>query len=121
MRNKSFTRTSGKKYESMMSRCYRKKDISYKYHGGRGIKVCSAWIRDINAFRTWVITELERIQVTLDEFVNHSKLITLDRIDTNGHYGPHNCRLTSAQVQGRNKKNRKKRFYESAEGEKIYV
>lgn len=27
-------------WRGMMSRCYRKKDASYKSYGGRGIKVC---------------------------------------------------------------------------------
>jgi len=31
-------------YRCMKSRCYREKDPSYKYYGGRGIEVCDEWM-----------------------------------------------------------------------------
>ena len=37
----------------MHSRCYREKDPSYKYYGGRGIKVCDEW-KNIANFENWV-------------------------------------------------------------------
>lgn len=40
-------------WRGMMSRCYRKKDASYKSYGGRGIKVCEEW-HDIRNFEKWV-------------------------------------------------------------------
>ena len=40
-------------YRCMKSRCYREKDPSYKYYGGRGIKVCDEW-HDIQNFEAWV-------------------------------------------------------------------
>ena len=40
-------------YRCMMSRCYRTKDASYKYYGGRGIEVCDEW-HDVAAFEKWV-------------------------------------------------------------------
>lgn len=39
-------------YKAMMSRCYRPKDQSYKYYGGRGIRVCDEW-HNIEAFEAW--------------------------------------------------------------------
>ena len=40
-------------YRCIHSRCYREKDPSYKYYGGRGIKVCDEW-KDIANFENWV-------------------------------------------------------------------
>lgn len=34
-------------WRGMMSRCYRKKDASYKSYGGRGVKVCEELRRQL--------------------------------------------------------------------------
>lgn len=109
---------SGRKYDGMMGRCYRTSDGSYPNYGGRGIRICSAWIKDIESFRNWIRSELYKMNVTEDEFSQSPRTYSLDRINVNGHYTPDNCRLSSTQVQGRNRR-RSKLTVISAEGEEI--
>lgn len=68
---------------SMRQRCHNPKSKSYENYGGRGIRVCQAWIDDRGEFlrhaRTldgWDVVGLE-----------------IDRIDVNGNYEPGNIRF----------------------------
>lgn len=79
-------------YRAMMSRCYRQKDVSYPFYGGRGIKVCDAW-HDIEVFEVWV------------EEHPYFKGATIDRIDTNGDYEPSNCKWSTMHEQCKNRRN----------------
>lgn len=79
-------------YRCMMSRCYREKDVSYPFYGGRGIKVCDAW-HDIEAFEAWV------------EEHPYFNGATIDRIDTNGDYEPSNCKWSTMHEQCKNRRN----------------
>ncbi len=77
-----------KTWLGMMQRCNNPKQISYKYYGAKGIKVCNKWL-DINNF-------IE------DMYPSFQEGLTIDRIDVNGNYEPTNCRWSTKTVQSRN-------------------
>lgn len=79
-------------YRCMRSRCYRHKDPSYKYYGGRGIKVCDEWL-NIENFEKWVKEH------------PYFEGATLDRINVDGDYEPSNCRWATMVEQDNNRRN----------------
>jgi DNA-binding XRE family transcriptional regulator len=78
-----------KAWEAMRRRCNNSRYVQYKYHGGRGIKVCERWNTYVN-FAT-------------DVGPHPGCGLTLDRIDNNRGYEPGNVRWASRQTQARNR------------------
>jgi hypothetical protein len=77
---------------SMLARCYNETHKHYSHYGGRGIKVCTRWKNDFDAF----LKDMGR---------RPSDRSTIDRIDNDGNYTPENCRWVSYKTNLRNKGN----------------
>jgi hypothetical protein len=77
-------------WAAMVQRCTNPNDKSWERYGGRGIQVCSAWMK----FDQFFAAMGQR------PTAKHS----LDRINNNGPYSPDNCRWATAEVQGSNKR-----------------
>lgn len=80
---------------AMKARCYNRKDIGFKYYGGRGITVCDAWKNNFEVF--------------LADMGLRPKGMTLDRFpDNDGNYEPGNCRWATPKQQSNNQRKDKK-------------
>lgn len=78
-------------WRGMFKRCEDSNNPSYEYYGGRGISVSENWESFEYFWRDMGPTWKEGL--------------TLDRIDTDGNYGPGNCRWTTPKHQARNRRN----------------
>lgn len=81
-----------KSWEAMKRRCLNTNQPAYAKYGGRGITVCTKWLKFENF---------------LKDMGERPKGMTLDRINNDGNYEPANCRWASAETQARNKGVRK--------------
>ena len=75
----------------MIHRCENPLDKAFKHYGGRGISVCARWRSSFDNF-------------CADMGPRPSKEFSLDRIDTNGDYGPLNCKWSTKIEQANNKR-----------------
>jgi len=75
----------------MKHRCNNPNAQGYRYWGGRGIRVCSLWTEDFEAFYSWALASGYEIG------------LQIDRIDNDGDYRPDNCRFVTAEQQAHNR------------------
>lgn len=78
-------------WSGAIQRCENPKHNRYRYYGGRGISMCPAWRHSFERF----LADMGPCPP------NHS----LERIDRDGDYAPHNCKWTTAVEQANNKSN----------------
>ena len=84
-------------WQSMLSRCYNPKNVSFKNYGGRGIGVCARWRGSFANFLTDVGSRPIGQGGKISAY-------SLDRIDNDGDYAPGNVRWVKAIKQHSNKR-----------------
>lgn len=75
-------------WDGMIRRCNDPKKPEFKWYGGKGIKVCDKW---------------EKFAGFFEDMGVRPEGLTIDRIDSNGDYGPSNCRWISMKENLRNR------------------
>lgn len=75
-------------WKGMRQRCADPSHVSYKYYGGKGIKVCDAWA-DYPTFRDWALSN------------GYVPGLSIDRRDSDGDYSPENCEWVTRSENSR--------------------
>lgn len=73
-------------WQNMKHRCNDPNNIMYQHYGGRGIMVCKEWLDGFEHFMRWA------------QSTGYREGLSLERINVNGNYEPHNCKwITKTQ------------------------
>jgi hypothetical protein len=83
--------TTYRSWSMMKNRCTNQNADDFAYYGGRGIKVCEKWMR---------------YEGFLEDMGERPAGLQIDRIETNGHYEPGNCRWATRSVNTKNQRPR---------------
>ena len=75
---------------NMRSRCNKVSNSDDHRYGARGIKVCEEWDNSFKSFYDWSMAN------------GYQDDLTIDRIDNDSNYAPHNCRWVNSKVQNNN-------------------
>lgn len=86
-------------WSGMRERCNNPKNISYKFYGARGIRVCDEWNNSYETFRDWA-------ESSGYDWNAPRGACTIDRINVNGDYCADNCRWITMYEQNQNRRNK---------------
>ena len=90
-----------KTWQGMNQRCSNPHNPKFPAYGGRGIKVCEAWVHSFAAFLA-------------DVGDRPSPGMSIDRINNDGNYEPGNVRWSDPTQQARNRRERKSENHQGA-------
>lgn len=81
-------------WSGMKGRCLNPNNQKYIHYGGRGIRVCDAWLDSFDNF--------------LGDMGEVGRGLSLERVDVNGDYNKANCVWATTETQANNKQNSRK-------------
>lgn len=70
----------GNIFYGIVQRCYNENNKSYRWYGGKGVRICQEWLNNPKFFEEWSLQN------------GYKDNLTIDRIDENKDYCPENCR-----------------------------